>query len=51
MVYFVASSVEGEDDISQLALRADNYAARVEWIDANAQAIRDAVRASLASRQ
>ena len=51
VVYFVARSVAGEDDISQLALRADNYAARVEWIDANAQAIRDAVRASLASRQ
>lgn len=51
VVYFVARSVAGEDDISQLALRADDYAARVEWIDANAQAIRDAVRASLASRQ
>jgi homoserine kinase type II len=48
VVYFVARSAAGEDDISQLALRAENYAARVAWIDANAQVIRDAMRSALA---
>ena len=48
VVYFVARSAAGEDDISQLALRAENYAARVAWIDANAQVIRDAMRNALA---
>jgi Ser/Thr protein kinase RdoA (MazF antagonist) len=46
VVYFVARSASGEDDISQLALRAENYAARVAWIDANAEFIRDAMRAA-----
>ena len=47
VVYFVARSAAKEDDISQLALRAENYAARVAWIDANADAIRDAMRHAL----
>lgn len=48
VVYFVARSAAKEDDISQLALRAENYAARVRWIDANAQVIRDTMRTALA---
>ena len=48
VVYFVARSVAGEDDISQLALRAENYAARVTWIEDNADAIRAAAREALA---
>lgn len=51
VVYFVARSIAKEDDISQLALRAENYAARVEWIDANADRIRAAMRAALAERR
>jgi len=50
VVYFVARSAAKEDDISQLALRAENYAARVRWIDANAHLIRDTMRAALAAR-
>lgn len=44
VVYFVARAVSGEDDISQLALRAENYAKRVTWIEDNAVAIRTAAR-------
>jgi len=51
VVYFVSRSIAKEDDISQLALRAENYAARVEWIDANADRIRAAMRAALAERR
>jgi homoserine kinase type II len=50
VVYFVARAVSGEDDISQLSLRAENYAARVTWIEENAEAIRQAARDGAANR-
>jgi Ser/Thr protein kinase RdoA (MazF antagonist) len=50
VVYFVARSWAGEDDISQLALRAENYAARVAWIDANADVIRNTMREAIAAK-
>jgi len=49
VVYFVARSAAKEDDISQLALRAENYAARVDWISANADFIRTTMRDALAA--
>jgi len=49
VVYFVARSAAKEDDISQLSLRAENYAARVDWIDANADLIRRSMREALKS--
>ena len=47
VVYFVARSWAKEDDISQLALRAENYAARVDWIAVNAPFIKSAMREAL----
>ena len=51
VVYFVARSWAKEDDISQLALRAENYAARVDWIDANADLIRSTMREAIAAKK
>ena len=35
VVYFVGRSLGGEDDISSLTTRCDEYARRIRWLDAN----------------
>jgi homoserine kinase type II len=41
VVYFVGRAAAGEDDINSLTSRAEAYAARVRWVNANGQLIRD----------
>ena len=35
VVYFVGRAIGGEDDISSLTTRAEEYARRIRWLDAN----------------
>mmetsp|Transcript_19804 Transcript_19804/g.68221 ORF Transcript_19804/g.68221 Transcript_19804/m.68221 type:complete len:130 (-) Transcript_19804:48-437(-) len=39
VVYFVGRAMTGEDTIDALTTRADMYAARTQWVNANAGAI------------
>jgi Ser/Thr protein kinase RdoA (MazF antagonist) len=35
VIYFVGRAIAGEDDITSLTSRADEYARRIRWIEAN----------------
>lgn len=48
VVYFVGRHLGGEDDISSLTKRIANYCARVEWVKANAQNIRNSIQTKFA---
>lgn len=50
VVYFVGRAAAGEDDISSLTSRAHTYAARVRWLHANADALRELLRAAFLGR-
>jgi Ser/Thr protein kinase RdoA (MazF antagonist) len=54
VVYFVGRALAGEDDIRSLTTRAEAYAARVRWVNANGKLISDlltkAIRAPAGSR-
>lgn len=49
VVYFVGRALSKEDDIASLTTRLENYNKRVEWVNANAQAIRDSIATKLAA--
>ncbi len=50
VVYFVGRALSGEDDITSLTSRAEAYAARVRWVNANGQLISDGLTKAMAGR-
>ena len=47
VVYFVGRAAAGEDQLTSLTSRAEAYAARIRWVNANGQIIRDALTQAL----
>jgi Ser/Thr protein kinase RdoA (MazF antagonist) len=48
VIYFTGRALAGEDGIESLTTRADSYAKRVRWVDANRGAIVAAVKERMA---
>jgi uncharacterized protein (UPF0333 family) len=49
VVYFVGRALAGEDDISSLTSRAGTYAARVVWVNDNADKIMGELKRAMAA--
>jgi hypothetical protein len=49
VVYFVGRALAGEDDISSLTSRAATYAARVVWVNENADKIVGELKRAMAA--
>ena len=49
VVYFVGRALAGEDDISSLTSRAGTYAARVVWVNDNAEKIVGELKRAMAA--
>ncbi len=51
VVYFVGRALSKEDDIYSITTRLENYNTRIEWVNANAQAIIDSITTKLVAAQ